>query len=128
MEEFEMPKYNNFEDLQSNIDKAITALHNWRNKHMDTRPKEIGDRVKVWDGSYNKDYYTEISRKGCSILFNLPAIVIETNCKEKLHIGTISNGEESEDIEETLDLLLAFPNGNKVYCASDCVKRLDQDY
>lgn len=127
MEEFEMPKFNNFEDLQTNIDKAINSLHKWRGKHIDNRTKEIGDRVKVWDGSYNKDYHTEISRQGVSLLFKQEAIVIETNCKEQLHIGTISNGEETEEITETLDLLLVFANGTKIYCASECVKRIDQD-
>ena len=127
MEEFEMPKFNNFEDLQSNIDNAILALHKWRNKHMDNRVKEVGDRVKVWDGSYNKDYHTEISRQGVSLLFKETAIVIETNCKEELNIGTFSYGDQSEEITEPLDLLLAFPNGTKVYCSSECVKRIDQD-
>lgn len=86
--------------------------------NKDDRVKELGDRVKVWDGSGNKDKNTSKQRSGIDPLFiKNEAIVIETDCKVEIR-GILNT-------TYLLDLLLKFPTGEEVYCCSEFVKRVD---
>lgn len=107
------PNYNSkesFEDMIKLIRKAIK-------ENNDPRTKEIGDKVLIWDFSWNKDKNTG---EHCSIndktIVDTPGIVIDTNCD-------ILADDTSEPIQ--LDLLVKFPAGEEVYVASNCVKRID---
>ncbi len=87
-------------------------------ENKDDRTKEVGDKVLVWDGSYNVDKNTGKKRWGIDPLFKNPAIVIKTNCDEKTETsldGTVIN----------LDLLIIFDGGEEVYTTSNMVKRID---
>lgn len=43
-------------------------------------PKEVGDRVIVWDGSYATNEDTGEELMGISTVFDDPLIIIETDC------------------------------------------------
>lgn len=99
-------------ELYQSIKKKIES-------NTDNRIKDVGDRVKVWDGSGNVDKKTNKKRFGIDILFEQESIIIETGCKiysEKTHVT--KDGY-------LCDLLLRFPGGEEVYCSSEFVKRID---
>jgi hypothetical protein len=100
--------------------KMLEELKKIREKNQDDRVKDIGDRVIVWDGSYNIDKNTSKHRSGIDILFQNHGIVIQTNCGIK-HYEPI--------IEKTviLDLLIKFETGEEVYTSSEMVKRIDDN-
>jgi len=100
--------------------KMLEELRKIQEENKDNRVKEIGDRVIVWDGSYNIDKNTSKHRSGIDKLFQNPGIVIQTNCEIK-HYESL--------IEKTviLDLLIRFETGEEVYTSSDMVKRIDKD-
>lgn len=131
MEPFKMPGYNPEKSKQENVDHAIDCLTSYQKKYEDPRPKELGDRVKVWDGSYNKDFYSSIRRKSKSLLFKKSfAIIIKTNCKKELVYAEIKDNKTGRitRLKEQLDLLLYFPESKeKIYCSSKCVARIDGD-
>ncbi len=102
------------DDLYKNLAEIRKVIA----ENKDDRTKEVGDKVLVWDGSYNVDKNTGKKRWGIDPLFKNPAIVIETNCTEKTELSI--NGEEV-----VMDLLLAFETGEEVYTTSNMVKRID---
>ena len=99
----------------------LKELQEYIKQHKDDRVKEVGDRVLIWDGSYNMDKNTLKSRYGIDDLFQNPGIVIQTNCKfiyvEKL----------LDDMVVNLDLLIKFESGEEIYTQSAMVKRIDDD-
>jgi len=90
-------------------------------QHKDDRIKEVGDRVMIWDGSYNYDKNTGKHRSGIDKLFEKPGIVIETNC------GFTHIEKSLDDEIVNLDLLIKFDSGEEVYTKSEYVKRIDND-
>ena len=86
--------------------------------HQDDREKIIGDRVKVWDGSCNIDKRTGEFRSGIDPLFeDNDGIIIQTDCNiEFKPFSTYS---------KVCDVLIRFPDGEEVYCASSMIKRID---
>lgn len=75
----------------------------------------FGDRVEVIDGSGNKDKDTLKRRDEIDPLFRYIAIVIGVNQKEE-YVSACNN-------VYLLDLLLAFPTGEQVYCSSNLVRK-----
>lgn len=110
------------------MDKSIKELFVHINgiiaQNKDDRTKEIGDRVKVWDGSGNVDKVTGKHRYGIDPLFNNTAIVVETGCNIEYRDKSMSMLLR-KDWFKVCDLLLAFPSGELVYCSSEFVKRVD---
>lgn len=108
------------DDFLSSVN-LLKQLQEYIKQNKDDRIKEVGDRVLIWDGSYNADKNTNKSRSGFDKLFQNPGIVIQTNCQytyvEKL----------LDDMEVNLDLLIKFESGEEVYTQSAMVKRIDDD-
>ncbi len=114
MRDFDELSY--LDDLYRNLAEVRKVIA----ENKDNRTKEVGDKVLVWDGSYNVDKNTGKKRWGIDPLFTNPAIVIKTNCDEKTDTsldGTVFN----------LDLLLKFDSGEEVYTTSNMVKRIDKN-
>ena len=112
MRDFDELSY--LDDLYRNLAEVRKVI----DENKDNRTKEVGDKVLVWDGSYNVDKNTGKKRWGVDPLFKNTAIVIKTNCDEKIETsldGTVFN----------LDLLLRFDGGEEVYTTSNMVKRID---
>ncbi len=102
----------------SDVLKFIDEVQEYIRQNKDDRNKEIGDRVLVWDGSYNVEKDNGIHRTGIDPLFKQTAIVIATDCNYKYR-------EELLDMDITLDLLLKFDTGEEIYTKSEMVKRID---
>lgn len=106
-----------------NIEQYILELSEIIKDNTDNRVKDVGDIVKIWDGSYNQDKHTGEIRNGINLLFESNAIVIEKDCKI---FGGVKEFEKRLGFKEkNLDLLLKFPSGEEVYCKSSLVKRID---
>jgi hypothetical protein len=114
-----MEDYDN-RDLFLESIKMIEKIKKIQEKNQDNRVKEIGDRVIVWDGSYNIDKNTSKHRSGIDKLFENFGIVIQTNCG-------IEHFEPLIDKLVILDLLIKFETGEEIYTNSDMVKRIDND-
>jgi hypothetical protein len=105
-----------FNQLLDKVRQELLALKAYFIANEDTRLKYVGDKVRVWDGSWNRDRNTGEDRMGIDPLFkNNTAIVIETNCNQ-WYVSEI-NGDKRQ-----LDLLLVFPQGELVYCSSRLVR------
>ena len=115
-----MKDINNKKEFINAIMGLISEIQSEIDENKDTRTKEIGDRVLIWDGSYNLDKNTGKHRNGIDKLFQNPGIVIQTNCE-------IEYIEELMDELVVLDLLIKFDTGEEVYTNSDMVKRIDKD-
>ena len=89
-------------------------------KEKDDRVKEVGDRVKIWDGSGNHDKNTKEHRYGIDELFKSEGIVIACG----LSVPSISKYDH--ETKYIFDLLIKFPNGEEVYTNSKFVKRTDK--
>lgn len=90
-------------------------------ENRDERVKQVEDRIKIWDGSGNKDKTTLVKRSGIDPLFENSAIVIETNCNETM--DNVKNNYFPASYD--LDLLVVFPDNTQVYVASKFVKIID---
>jgi hypothetical protein len=101
--------------------KMLKEIQDTIRKHKDDRVKEVGDRVLIWDGSYNMDKNTLKSRYGIDDLFQNPGIVIQTNC-EFIYVEQLL-----DDMVVNLDLLIKFETGEEIYTKSTMVKRIDND-
>lgn len=101
--------------------KMLNEIQNTIRKHKDDRVKEVGDRVLIWDGSYNMDKNTNKSRSGFDKLFQKHGIVIQTNC-EFIYVEQLL-----DDMVVNLDLLIKFESGEEIYTQSAMVKRIDDD-
>ena len=112
---------NNLEDDFLSSVNLLKELQEYIKQHKDVRVKEVGDRVLIWDGSYNMDKNTNKSRSGIDKLFQNPGIVIKTNC-EFTYVE-----EYLENMVVSLDLLIKFETGEEVYTQSAMVKRIDDD-
>lgn len=87
------------------------------NSKNDNRTKVVGDKVRVWDGSYNIDD-NGVDRPDIEPLFEDEAIVIEIGCDKKV--------EGLDDDIKTLDLRLNFPKYNiNLWTASMFVQLID---
>ena len=86
-------------------------------ENKDDGEKVVGDKVWVWDGSYNRDKNTGKHRSGIDPLFKEMAIIIETGCEVE-EINCLGK-------EIKLDLLLHFEEDVEIYCSSSCVKRVN---
>ncbi len=109
---------NDPQDLFLESVKMLQELQVYIKEHKDERVKEIGDRVIVWDGSYNIDKDTLKHRSGFDKLFQNSGIVIQTNCN-------YTYTEKYLEKVVSLDLLLKFETGEEVYTQSEMVKRID---
>ena len=112
---------NDPQDLFLESVKMLEKLQLYIREHKDDRTKEVGDRVIVWDGSYNIDKSTLKHRIGIDKLFQKPGIVIQTNCDYTY----VENHFEKNIIN--LDLLVKFDTGEEVYTQSAMVKRTDDN-
>lgn len=101
--------------------KMLNEIQNTIRKHKDDRVKEVGDRVIIWDGSYNMDKNTLKSRYGIDDLFQNHGIVIQTNCD----YSYVEKNFQKRTI--SLDLLVKFETGEEIYTKSTMVKRIDND-
>ena len=99
----------------------LKEIQEYIKQHKDDRVKEVGDRVLIWDGSYNMDKNTNKSRSGIDKLFQNPGIVIQTNC-DYTYLE-----ELLDDMSVNLDLLIKFDSGEEIYTQSAMVKRIDDD-
>lgn len=110
---------NNSEELFLESVKMLQEIQKYIKEHKDDRVKEIGDRVIIWDGSYNIDKDTLKHRSGIDKLFQNHGIVIQTNCDYTYVEKYMDNKVVS------LDLLIKFDTGEEVYTQSEMVKRID---
>jgi hypothetical protein len=108
------------DDFLSSVN-LLKEIQEYIKQHKDDRVKEVGDRVLIWDGSYNIDKNTHKSRSGLDSLFKNPGIVIQTNC-DYTYIE-----EYLDDMVINLDLLIKFESGEEVYTKSEMVRRIDND-
>ena len=100
--------------------QMLEKLQKIVDENKDDRTKEVGDRVIVWDGSYNEDKNTGKHRNGIDKLFENPGIIIETNCD-------FLREEPILKSKTVLDILIRFDSGEEVYTKSEFVKRIDND-
>jgi hypothetical protein len=112
---------NNMEDEFLSSVNLLKQLQEYIKQKRDDRVKEVGDRVLIWDGSYNMDKNTNKSRSGFDKLFLKPGIVIQTNC-EFIYVEKLL-----DDMTVNLDLLIKFESGEEIYTQSAMVKRIDDD-
>ena len=112
---------NNMEDEFLSSVNLLKQLQEYIKQNKDDRVKEVGDRVLIWDGSYNMDKNTNKSRSGFDKLFLKPGIVIQTNC-EFIYVEKLL-----DDMTVNLDLLIKFESGEEIYTQSAMVKRIDDD-
>ena len=112
---------NNKEDEFLSSINLLKELQEYIKQHKDDRVKEVGDRVLIWDGSYNMDKNTNKSRSGFDKLFQKPGIVIQTNC-EFIYVEQLL-----DYMVVNLDLLIKFESGEEIYTQSAMVKRIDDD-
>ncbi len=113
-------KDNMEDDFLSSVN-LLKELQKYIKQNKDDRIKEVGDRVLIWDGSYNMDKNTNKSRSGFDKLFLNPGIVIQTNC-EFIYVEKLL-----DDMAVNLDLLIKFESGEEIYTQSAMVKRIDDD-
>lgn len=111
----------NYQSRNNRMISLISEVKEIIELNQDNRTKEVGDKVKVWDGSGNIDKTTGEHRSGIDPLFTNTAIVIETGCKI-IDSDPIMNKVLQKNCDRVCDLLLAFPSGEQVYCSSNCVK------
>ena len=107
------------QDLFLESVKMLQEIQKYIKEHKDDRTKEVGDRVIIWDGSYNLDKDTLKHRSGIDKLFQNHGIVIQTNCDYTYVEKYMDNKVVS------LDLLIKFDTGEEVYTQSEMVKRID---
>jgi len=105
-------------DEFSSFMKSVKVI---KENNFDFRNKEIGDRVLLWDYSYNEDVTTGKHYTYSSKLHDLEAIVIQTN----LNIKVDKNVFGKLITHSKLDMVIRFSNGIEIYTSSDCVKRID---
>jgi len=111
----------NFEgDVFLDAMKMLEEIRKIVDENKDDRTKEVGDRVLIWDGSYNQDKNTGVHRHGIDKLFEKSGIIIETNCEFLREEPTI-------DKVMVLDILVRFDTGEEIYTKSEFVKRIDND-
>ena len=79
---------------------------------------QIGDRVKVYDGSANYDAQTFKSRHGVDSLFLSAAKVIDTSNENFIVM------DRNFNVLYNCDLLLQFPAGEQVWINSDHVRKV----
>jgi hypothetical protein len=115
-----MENINDDKDLKITIQSFIEQIQEIIQKNKDERTKEIGDKVIIWDGSYNVDKNTGKHRFGIDKLFANEGMVIETNC-------TFTYVDKLLNNEINLDLLVRFETGEEIYTRSDMVKRIDNN-
>jgi hypothetical protein len=112
-------RFNKEENIFEDI--ILTGEHQERFKRVaEEYELEVsrGDLVRVRDGSGNLDFDTGIKRPGIDPLFmKNPALVIETG----LSFITEPLSCLGEKSRYVLDLLLGFPNGEKVYTSTTFV-------
>jgi len=71
------PDWNNlYEKIIENLAKTKKAL----SENICNKPKDIGDRVMVWDGSDSEDIESGKSYDGIDKIFKDPLIIIEKGC------------------------------------------------
>jgi len=103
-------------NLKNKIEKKIK-------ENEDFEPFIVGDRIKVWDGSYNIDKFTKQCRHGIDELFtNNIGIVIETGCN-KIYSDEILKSMIVNYKDEILDILISI-NDAKIYISSKCIKHI----
>lgn len=100
--------------------------------NTDNRTKEIGDKVKVWDGSANMDKHSKLHRAGIDPLFENIGIIIEKDCNIMSDEAFHSWGKQIKSYKHNnyriiMDILIKFPSGEEVYCASSMVQRIDNN-
>lgn len=104
-----------------------TQLHKNRPSHSSYRPNDIetshhslvlGQEVKVWDGSHNMDFHTGKNRCGIDSLFKNHTAKIIGFPK---NLWMTKTGV-LEGWKVTLDVLLQFPNGIKIFAAASTVR------
>ncbi len=74
------------EDITRNlarVDKKIT-------ENTCNKPKDIGDRVMVWDGSDSEDIESGENYDGTDKIFKHPLIIIEKDCINE-HLDCVGN-------------------------------------
>lgn len=110
---------NNQDDLFFESVNMLKEIQEYIKQHKDDRIKDVGDRVIIWDGSYNIDKNTLKHRSGIDKLFQNTGIVIQTNCDYTYTEKYLDNKVVH------LDLLIKFESGEEVYTQSEMVKRID---
>lgn len=118
------------EDIVTHARKMIEEIELIVSENIDERDKEVGDRIRIWDGSGNKDKKTGEKRYGVDPLFqNYNAIVIETGCNVYADNDPYKNIHIRAGVWDRmnyhLDLLVAYPTGEEIYVASKFVKIVD---
>lgn len=119
-------------DSENPVLEAILTLQNMIKENTDDRPKEIGDRVKIWDMSYLIDidgveYYTLKSMVFTEPHINtLECIIVKTNEEFPYSSEDYTMLYHTDKDAVNLDLICYCPTFDKKFrVPSDSVKLLD---
>lgn len=83
------------------------------------KPKDIGDRVIVWDGSYSEDIETGKKYYGIDEIFKHPMIIIEKDCVNEYPDPIIKR-------KTNRDIVVYSPKyKRKIATCMDCVKLVE---
>ncbi len=104
-----------FEIVSKNLAEILVTI----DENKCNKPKEIGDRVMIWDGSDNEDVETGKHYFGNDEIFKYPVIIIEKDCINEYfdpHIESKTNR----------DLVVYSPKyKRKIATCMSCVKLVD---
>ena len=103
-------------DTQNSLLDIINTIKDVQKANRDTRTKEIGDKVKLWDFSFHRiwgDDKADLDPKYADKI----AIVIAVACDIKF--------KDITNRDRVLDICIRYDDGTKVYTNSEFVKRID---
>lgn len=115
-----MNEFDNMENLYKQALEGIAKCNKVIAENQCNKPKDIGDRVMVWDGSFSEDLETGEHYSGIDDIFQYPVILIEKNCKNP-YVDSID-----KDITANRDIVVYSPKyKRKIATCMDQVKLIE---
>lgn len=109
----------NQNEISKNPLKTISELKAYITKNKCNKPKDIGDKVIVWDGSWSEDIKSGENYFGTDEIFEYPLIIIEQNCKNIMFNKELKT-------EKNRDIVVYSPKHNrKIATCMDCVRLIE---
>lgn len=104
--------------LYEKITRNLAEVRKKITENTCNKPKDIGDRVMVWDGSDSEDIETGEHYSGIHEIFKHPLIIIEKDCKNEY--------VDPAGLKVNRDIVIYSPKyKRKIATCMDCVKLLD---
>lgn len=103
-------------DTQNSLLDIINTIKDVQKANRDTRTKEIGDKVKLWDFSFHRIRGNDKADLDPKYTDNI-AIVIAVACDIKF--------KDITNRDRILDICIRYDDGTEVFTSSEFVKRID---